>query len=215
MQINMGGIMSKVRAYNKSAEGKERMTAYIDQCRSDGRGQTNGGSTIVTLDAMERAAEALIKCLRYEALECNPPLPDSVRAHFDSLDFSGPILYDAKKGTYVIYVYFVDDLHRDSLEREPDTSSGIRNIVALFNNGYNAENYVYGYWNGHKDIMGSSFHGWSTDTDAFIRSKISREGLGFIQQAVDDFNGNYGNMYQATAIPGNEYSPATWTLAQN
>lgn len=35
--INMASIMSKVRAYAKSNEGKKRSQEYIAQCRNEGR----------------------------------------------------------------------------------------------------------------------------------------------------------------------------------
>ena len=155
----------------------------------------------------------MIQCLRYEASMCEPALPESVFAHFDHLDCSRLISLDEKgnTGKYVLYVRFDDDLSREALENDL-SYEGVRNIVALFNNGYKAGDYVYGYWNNHKLQSGSSFHLWSTDTDAFVRSRLERQGLGFIQQAVDTFNGNYGSMYQAIAIAGDDYSPATWTL---
>lgn len=208
MQINMGGIMNKVRAYNKSAEGKERIANRIDWYRNDGKSTTEGGSKIITFPDMERAGEAMIRCLRYAASTCDPPLPQSVFDHFDSLDCSHVIALDEKRGLYAIYVGFYDDLSRKSLLEEK--YEGVRNIVALFNNGYSAKDYVYGHWDMHPPISGSSLHGWSTDTDAFVRSRISREGIHFIQQAVMDFNGNYGSMYNVTAVPGDDYSPDTW-----
>lgn len=213
MQINMGRIMGKVRAYNASKEGQSRMTEYIDSCRTGGRGETLAGGEIITFDAMLRAGEKMIQCLRYEASMCEPHLPESVFAHFDHLDCSHLIPLDekGKSGKYVLYVRFDDDLSRESLENDLGYE-GVRNIVALFNNGYKAGDYVYGHWNNHKPQSGSSFHEWSTDTDAFVRSRLERQGLGFIQQAVDTFNGNYGSMYQAIAVAGDDYSPATWTL---
>ena len=39
-----------------------------------------------------------------------------------------------------------------------------------------------------------------TDNDAWVRSKKDREPLKFIQQAIRDFNGNYGSEFDVTAV---------------
>jgi len=106
-------------------------------------------------------------------------------------------------GSFTIYITFDDDLHRDSLYS--DGYEGVRNIVAVLNNGYHAKNYVYGDWDNHAPTGESKFDGRSIDTSAFIRSRKDREGLHFIQQAVQDFNGNYGADFNVTAIVGEDY----------
>ena len=60
--------------------------------------------------------------------------------------------------------------HRDSLY--PAGYSGVDNIVALFNNGYQASNTVYGSWHGKK-----------------IKSLQARDGLHFVQAAQRSFEG--------------------------
>ena len=77
--------------------------------------------------------------------------------------------------------------------------------MALLNNGYHAKDYVYGDWDGHSPTGESKFDGRSIDTSAYIRSRKDREGLQFIQQAVRDFNGNYGADYNVTAIASDQY----------
>ena len=79
---------------------------------------------------------------------------------------------------------------------------GVDNIVALFNNGYHAKNFVYGWWDGHK-ATGDGVLRSGVDTDfAYVRSKKEREALRFIQQAVMDFNASYGAEYGVTAVEG-------------
>ena len=115
-------------------------------------------------------------------------LPASVMSHFDSLDTSSII--EMPDGSSIIYIYFGGDLHRDSLA--PKDYSGIDNVVALINNGYGEHPSMAKVW--------GEWHG------ARIHGLTQRTGLHFIQQAVQDFNGNYGSDYNVTAIAGDEYN---------
>lgn len=201
--INMNSIMNKVRAHSLSVSGKLQMKEYINKCRSDGRRETNAGGRVITEDDMRTAAGRLIKVLQDSARASD--LPPSVMQHFYNLDYSEP--KRMPDGSTIIYVYFGGDLHRESLEDGTDgyTGEGIDNIIALLNNGAHASNYVYGWWNGHSPSGEALTRSMSTDGYAWVRSKKDREGLHFIQQAVDDFNGNYGADYNVTAIAGEDY----------
>lgn len=77
-------------------------------------------------------------------------------------------------------------MYRPSLN--PAKYGGVDNIVALFNNGYKASDYVYGNWHGNR-----------------VRSTISRPGLNFMQEAVSDFNGGYGAANDIVAKLSGEY----------
>ena len=121
---------------------------------------------------------------------------DSVMKHIDGMSSSGII---QTGDGFEIPLYFEGDLHRDSLENDLGYS-GIDNIVALFNNGYHAQNYVYGWWDNHSpsgEAVGRSLY---NDDYAWVRSKKERDALKFIQQAINDFNGNYGSEYNITAV---------------
>lgn len=200
ININLGSIMQKVSAYSSTTDGKARMQACIEDYRKRGVTQTGGGSRIISEDDMRMAAYKLIDVMRMTAQSHD--LPASVMEHFDSLEASSVI--DLRDGTRVIYIYFRDDLNRESLYSD-GYDDGVKNIVALLNNGYQANDYVYGYWDGHKPTGESRFDGRSIDTDAYIRSRKDREGLQFIQQAIMDFNGNYGSEYNVTAYASDEY----------
>ena len=199
--INLDSIMRKVSAYSKTENGKAKMRDVIQQYRTKGVGKTAAGDKVITESDMWMAASKMIDVLRSTAQSCD--LPPSVLRHFDSLECSQ--VYEMPDGTSVIYIYFEDDLHRDSLENDLGYE-GIDNIIALFNNGYHAHNYVYGWWNGHRPT-GEAVSRGSTGTEdfAWVRSKKEREGLQFIQQAVRDFNGNYGADYNETAVAGDDY----------
>lgn len=205
MNINMSSIMSKTKAFSESSEGKRRMEACIEKYIKDGRKATATGDKIITEDMMYEAAGKFITVLRATANEMD--LPDSVLKHFDSLSCSRPI--KIPDGSTEIYVYFEDDLHRDSLDDGINgyTGEGINNIIALLNNGTHAKGYVYGYWEGHEPTGESIFRAGSDlhAKYAWVRSKKDRDPMRFIQQAIIDFNGNYGAEYGVTAIAGDQY----------
>jgi len=198
--LNLGSIMQKVEAYSRTANGKIKMQDCIQKYHSEGVGKTAAGDKVMTEADMWAAASKMISVLRSTAQSYG--LPASVMAHFDSLDCSK--IYEMPDGSFTIFITFGDDLHRDSLYS--DGYDGVRNIVAVLNNGYHARDYVYGDWDGHAPTGESKFDGRSIDTSAFIRSRKDREGLHFIQQAVQDFNGNYGADYNVTAIVGEDYN---------
>lgn len=204
--INMSSIMSKVGAYSRSVSGKLRMKECIQKYEAEGRKKTAGGGKVMTEAEMREAGAKLIQILQETAR--NNDLPQSVIQHFNSLECSKP--YRMQDGSTLMYVYFEDDLHRDSLDDGMNgyTGEGINNIVALFNNGAHASDYVYGWWHDHEPINDAVLRSRVGDTKvnyALVRSQKDREGLHFIQQAVDDFNGNYGADYNVTATAGDDY----------
>ena len=199
--INIGSIMQKVDAYGRSVNGKLRMKECIERYAAEGVNKTAAGDKVITETEMWKAAAKLISVLKSTAQSCD--LPASVMQHFDSLHCSE--IYEMPDGSSVIYIYFGGDLHRDSLYSEG--YDGIDNIVALLNNGYHARNYVYGWWEGHSPTGDNSYRSGGFDSnDAWVRSRKDRNGLGFIQQAVQDFNGNYGADFNVTAIAGDDYN---------
>lgn len=203
--INMSSIMSKVGTYSRSVSGKLRMKECIDKYAADGKGKTAGGGKVMTETDMLEAGAKLIQVLQETARACD--LPQSIMQHFNSLECSKPI--KMPDGSTLMYVYFEDNLRRESLDDGINgyTGEGIDNIVALFNNGYHASDYVYGWWDGHQATASTLFRSGSDikANYAWVRSQKDREGLHFIQQAVDDFNGNYGAEYHVTATAGDVY----------
>lgn len=200
MNINIDSIMSKVSAYAQSSAGKEKMNKRIQQYVSSGVKQTAAGDKILTEDKMWEAVSKFLYVMRVTAAEYG--LPESVMEHINGLESAGQIR--KTPDGYEIALYFEGDLHRDSLDNDLGYE-GVDNIVALFNNGYHARNYVYGWWEGHK-ATGDGVLRSGVGTDfAWVRSKKEREPLHFIQQAVHDFNANYGADYGVTAVAGTAY----------
>lgn len=194
--MSIGG---KLNAWVNSPRGQVKMQSKIKEYVKNGVKTTNAGDSVINEPKIYEAAAKLISVLQSTAQSYG--LPASVMRHFSSLQCSK--IYTMPDGTSQVYIYFGDDLHRDSLYS--DGYDGVHNIVALLNNGYHASNYVYGDWDGHAPTGESVFDGRSIDSSAYIRSRKDREGLHFIQQAISDFNGNYSADYNATAIAGDEY----------
>lgn len=200
VNISAASLQAKIEACAKTPEGQKKMADTIRKYKKEGRATTMAGSPVVPEVRMAEAAAKMISVLRSTAQGAG--LPESVLAHFDSLQCSSQIAIG--DGEYVVYVYFTDDLSRESLENDYEYS-GVDNIIALFNNGAHAKNYIYGWWNGHKPTGKSVYRSGIDSNDAWVRSKKDREGLHFMQQAVKDFNANYGSDYGVTASVGDSY----------
>lgn len=200
MNINIDSIMDKVSAYAKSSVGKELMNKRIRQYAGSGVKQTAAGDKIPTEEMMWEAVSKFLYVMRVTAAEYD--LPESVMEHINGLESAGRIR-ETPDG-YEISLFFGGDLHRDSLENDLGYE-GVENIVALFNNGYHAKDYVYGWWNGHRATGDSVLRSGADNDFAWVRSKKEREPLRFIQQAVQDFNANYGADYGVTAVAGTIY----------
>lgn len=201
MSINMSSIMSKVTAYSNTKECQERMDDYIDQCIAVGRTETYSGETIITTQVMHRAAIKLVQGIIDAAASCD--LPPSVMRNISSLSCTAP--YDTGNGEYRVDLFFTDDLSRESLYS--DMYDGVVNIIALFNNGYLAQDYVYGWWDGHKQTGDNNIlRANAFDDFAYARSKLYRPALQFMQAAINDFNDKLGNLYHAVAILDDIYT---------
>lgn len=174
--INMDSILDKVYAWERSDKGQKKIQSTVNKYVRNNVKRTNAGSRVITEHDMKIAANKLVETIRGTAQGCG--LPASVAAHFDSLKVGK--LERQVDGSYIIEINFTDDLTRESLE--PARYGGVRNIIAVFNNGYPSDrgrseaiSHVSGFW-----------HGEYTTALGF------RQGLYFMQDAVNDFNINYG-----------------------
>lgn len=135
----------------------------------------------VGIKQCSEAGETLKSVLQKE-ISSNPNLSTEASTSIGDISTSAPTKIG--KDTYRIGVFFSGDLHRPSLAptQYPD---GIENIAALLNNGYEARNFVYGTWNGH---------------GGKIRSRKSRPGAHFVQNAARIFESGYGKKYNIKKI---------------
>ena len=174
--INMDSILDKVYAWERSDKGQKKIQGAVNKYVRNNVSRTKAGSRVVTQRDMLDAARKLVQTIKDTAHGCD--LPTSVLAHFDSLSIGK--LQRQADDSYTIEINFTDDLTRESLQ--PEKYGGVRNIIAIFNNGYPADrsrseaiSHVAGYWHG-KETVALEF----------------RPGLYFLQDAVNDFNMNYG-----------------------
>ena len=194
-------LQSKLTAYFNSPAAKKKIDAKIQEYHSSGAARTASGVSIAPEDRMMRASAKFMELLHKNALACD--LPASVIKHIEDMASASPV---HTKDGFELPIWFGGDLHRDSLENDSTSYDGIDNIVALFNNGYNASDYVYGWWDNHSPTGSALGHSLMGNEDfAWVRSKKDREPLHFIQQTIADFNGNYGADYDVTAVAADIY----------
>lgn len=197
--VKLSSIQNILKDYENSDKGKKHIQSIVKAYQDKGISTTRGGGRILTDEDMYEAAAKFIHVLNLTADEYD--LPDSIKKHFRTMGYSK--IHKLADGTEVIWIYFTDDLSRQSLYS--DGYDGVENIVALFNKGYEAKNFVYGDWDGHSPTGEARVDNRSIESSAYIRSRIKREGLHFMQQAVSDFNGNYGSDYNVIAKIGKDY----------
>lgn len=202
-------LQSKLDAYLRSTAAKKKIDAKMSEYYDSGAKHTASGASLVPEDRMMKASAKFMELLYKNALACD--LPESVIKHIRDMCSVSPI---QTTDGFELPLFLSGDLHRDSLDDGWGVGSngynGIDNIVALFNNGYTASNHVYGWWYGHRGTtpevrFRSGDLGFGDVGDAWVRSKISREPLHFIQQTIADFNGNYGADYDVTAVAADIY----------
>lgn len=195
--ISEAELAKKIGAWQKSPEGKRRTKDYLDGLAARGS-KTVSGQVVVGPQQMEEAAQLFIQILQ-------SLLPESIADVGKTLHSTA-----AKKiapSTYEVAVRFDQrSLHRDSLDNDLGYD-GIDNIVALFNNGYHAKNYVYGWWDKHSPTGWAGARATAPGEDfAWVRSKKERDALQFMQEAARKFNAAYGARYGVTVELGSDYT---------
>lgn len=192
--INVGSVLKKMKEWEESDAGQAKINREIYKLRREKQGiyRTEGGSNIVTIDAMHRAAQIMIKVLQETASAHR--LPASVLDHFNSLEYNAPMVAGKQGEWYAVEIYFEDDLSRPSLlivsgkRAGQRTGEGIDDIVSLFNTGYEYTGHIVtGVWDSHPEAP------------APLVARRSRDGLNFMEEAVSSFNRQYGAMYNVYA----------------
>jgi len=188
--VNMDVVKKQVQAAINSSAGQKYINDAVDSIMA------GLGNKKVTISAgsgglMEAAAKRFIEVVKGE-VEKQPnagrSLGETAVEALTALKYGKPY---KSSGQYKIDVNFTGDLHRESLvpERYP---RGVDNIVALLNSGYSADHSIMGVWVGH--------------TDKPISSLAERDGLHFIESAVEKFMRSYAASYGITDISvDNEY----------
>lgn len=194
-EINWSKIEKKVSAFSKTPTGKKMMSDKIKEYQKTGQKSANGGEVLTRQRISELAGE-LITTLKMTAASYD--LAPSVIAHFGSLDY---YVQENDDGSCDCFIYFTDDLSRESLETDYNQGDGIHNIIALFNNGYVASAPKYGWWNGHSPKGEAISRGLTGDESfAFVKGTQARPSLHFMQQAIQDFANKYKGTYPLSVM---------------
>ena len=185
-----------LRSWANTSAGKKRMKDCLQSARDSGKPLASG-EKVVGKKQMLEMANALAEMIRKR-------LPASISDVGETLTVGTPVRHP--DGSYEVVLSFdASALHRDSLENDLGYN-GIDNIVALFNNGYHAQNYVYGWWNGHRPSGESVYRSGTTGEYAWVRSEKEREALQFMQDAEAEFNTVYASKYGVVVQLGSDYT---------
>lgn len=195
--MNFERILSKVEEWRNSSQGQAKIKQLLDENAKAGKPLSNG-RYVFSDSRMRHMSDALVRMIRRR-------LPTSIADVGDTLSYSAPV--EIEPGVYQVVLSFdADTIHRDSLDNDLGYE-GIDNIVALFNNGYRAENRVYGWWNNHKPTTSDvSYRSGYGATEAWVPSKQERPALHFMQDAIREFEALYGKRYGVEIILGAEYT---------
>lgn len=188
-------IQRRLNQYVMTEAGKRKIDACIREHRQTGRPLANG-EIVIGPKEMTEMADALIGMIQRR-------IPEAIAQAGQTLRSTQPV--KRADGSYRVEVRFDKAaLHRDSLENDLGYE-GIDNIVALFNNGYHAKNYVYGWWDGHSATGDGVLRSGPSGDFAWVKSRREREPLLFMQEAVDEFNTVYGDRYHVVVDLASDY----------
>lgn len=175
--INKAAIIAKAKECIASGKKQKEISRIVDREMLGLSSPSKGSSS----HSAQQTAEKFIEVMRDE-INSNPGI-SAISDDASMLTYSTPTRNG--NGTYSVEINFTGDLERHSVA--PWRYDDIKNIIALFNNGYDAANPVYGYWHGKK-----------------IRTKTSRTGTYFINNAVNNFMRNYAREYNVRKIEVND-----------
>lgn len=180
MKINMSSILGKLEKYMGTNDGKERRNKLV-------KSYIAGNAVIESLKnsikgTPEEAGRCLKSCL-LESIESSGMSSGVESALTSAVDMTEPVDVSHNDSLrYVITVGFFDDMSRPSLL--PSKYDDIANLADLYNEGVDHwMKQVYGYWHGRH-----------------IGSTQRIEGKHFVEQAVQDFKGNYASDYDVLDI---------------
>lgn len=179
--LNTASISNKLNAWAHSPAGQKAMSQKIDEYIDKDIRKTQAGGRVLTVQWVRELAQELCRMIESNAAS----LPDSVKANVASISPFRP--QKGRGGAIKAEINFQSVwLSRESLE--PERYGGIDNIIVLFEKGYTAKGQVFGEWHGE-----------------MVKSLTHRDGLGFIENAVSDFNARYASLGVVATVQG-EYA---------
>ena len=168
------GINEKLAAWVKSPAGQKKLRASQRAAARSGK-QFGSGESQKKLAT--HFADKLMDILASHITE----------AGYDFADYLGVVHAETNEsGQLEVHINFdPEDIRRPSMY-EAGYPEGVYDIVALMNRGYRADDHVYGQWRG-----------------ASVKSVQARDGLHFLEAAIEEFNTRYAGT--ATAILNEKY----------
>lgn len=175
--ISESAIMGKIRKYASSAEGKARMQKKINTYIASGVSRSEAGGSIISIREMNDLAKQMMRFIQ----QAGGALPESVRNDLSGMTATSPA--QVGNNIYEVIISTPEVPRRSLLISKGDgsnryTGDGVYDIIGLFDSGYSTDGRVYGVWEGHEGL-------------GRIGSRMSREGLHFLQGACDTFNRMY------------------------
>lgn len=173
--INISAIISLVES--SPVVKKEIDRVFLN---ASARGSSGVGATCI--NEIKEIAEAFVNELQSNITACG------LSGVNGASDFTIGTPKPDAPGDFLVEISHANEaaLHRSSLN---PNSSGVDNIAALLNNGWNAGSYVYGIWHGEH-----------------IRSRKDFDGYHFVQDAADNFKRNYASRGVKDVEIGDKYS---------
>lgn len=181
-KINMTSIKSKLDKYKNTDEYKKKERAAVDDYMLNG---TSEGKPKKVLP-LDKIGDKFIMTLLDQIEQAKAPTSTHLSGFLgvDAIDALKPWKASSPQkigeNRYTIEINFDGERFRPSLE--PETYSGVNNIVALLNNGYSTNGFhrVFGSWHGN-DIWSIPYRtevGFMQDAEyAFMRSFGKRYGV--------------------------------------
>lgn len=183
-----GGLSDNREAGGKMRSIEEQLSDFAktdkfkklvaEKIRDDVRSGASARDKWLTLEDVDGYAIEL-KNYVYEFMkEKIPEFADYFIQNFEKIDYTT----DETNGQlhFVIDFAFSSTLHRESLA--PYLYPNGVNIGRLFNTGYFARRPIWGYWQSH---------------DTYIWSRQARDGLHYLENAVEAFNSHHGGNIRA------------------
>lgn len=205
MAISESALQQKVIAWADSHIGRKAVNNKLNAMRTVGNGSGANGSSRLA-NGQEVPSEHTMLILAKDLISIiNRVLPEQISTV--SLSSSGPT--KNPDGSYSVQIFFdEEDLRRESLENDYQTytGDGIENIVALFNNGMDAKDFAYGWWDNHGPSGSAFSRSMPGDKFAWVRSKKHRDPLLFMQAAVEEFNTKYSARYGVSVVLSDDYT---------
>ena len=181
IEINKASIQAKVRQFGNTPAGKAKAENVLQTKIETGVSLCTIIGDVTTEADMVAAGQHMKALLLSHA----SGMPASLLGLVSAIDVGAPV--NCGDGKYTITLNFSGNLVRQSLA--PSVYDPVDNILALFNNGYNARNFVFGEWPGH----------------GYTGSKLARLGNHFVNRACATFNSVYGSQYHAKAEANSQY----------